>query len=525
MRSGKVTDIGGAGVARQGAGQLGPAGSRGCTASLCPGGIGRTGAGGGISRRGDGGSCVTGGGVLSLRGDGGGRGVRGVSGGVGARGDGAALRRGRPGARASGSSGSSGSSGTFRGAPSAARAAAAAVATAVAALLALLGIALFSGAVTAMADVTPVTFRCLEDSASRFGVPLSLMMVVMDTESGRVGAASVNRDGSRDLGPMQVNTWWIPRLTRMGLTEDRTELTEEKVRDDGCVNVAVGAWILRSALDEGGGALDALMSYHSRRPERRRIYLNAAMGRAPGLDVDRALARANEPVLGKDAYAAASGGKARNAGRPGKPGGTGRHGQAVRAGKGVQAGQSGRDGRGVRPAQPGQAGRSGQLARSGQAAGKGQRGRQGNGVRRIEIWTPKETRNTAQPDPLVASLARLPGTGAGGSWISYPRQLVPPERKGGDVLARADGEGGGAHGGHARKAGRDPSRGSGMGASGAVPSRGSGMGASGAVPSRGSGMAASGGPAEAPASGDAADPGAGLRPDAGRPAVAPGQAR
>jgi hypothetical protein len=389
-----------------------------------------------------------------------------------------------------------------------------AVAVVVAALLALLGVALLSGAVTAMADVTPVTFRCLEDSAARFGVPLSLMMVVMDTESGRVGAASVNRDGSRDLGPMQVNTWWIPRLARMGLTEER-------VRDDGCVNVAVGAWILRSALDEGGGALDALMSYHSRRPERRRIYLNAAMGRAPGLDVDRALARANEPVLGKDAYAAASGGKARNAGRPGKtgrsvrPGKGDRPGQSVRDGQGVRLARSARDGQGVHLAQSGRTGRPGRLARSGQAGRSGQlarfdqAGKKGHGrpgkVRRIEIWTPSETRNPVQPDPLVASVARLPGQGSAGSRVSYPRPLVPlvpPERKGGDVLARVGGEGGGIPGSLARKAGGAPARGYGMSASGAGTGRAasgggldgkSGMAASGAGPALGTGRAASGG--------------------------------
>jgi hypothetical protein len=147
----------------------------------------------------------------------------------------------------------------------------------------------FFGASPARAELAPVTYRCLADSARRFDVPLAMLLVVMDTESGKVGMASANSNGTRDLGPMQVNTFWLPRLKELGVTE-------EILRDNGCVNVAVAAWILKGALAEGGGRLDALMSYHSRKPGRRQIYLKAAMDRAPGIEVDRTLAKANARV-------------------------------------------------------------------------------------------------------------------------------------------------------------------------------------------------------------------------------------
>ncbi|MDR1041905.1 MAG: lytic transglycosylase domain-containing protein [Deltaproteobacteria bacterium] len=159
-----------------------------------------------------------------------------------------------------------------------------------AAVAALILILLLIGASEARAELSPVTFGCLEDSVEAFRVPLAMILVVMDTESGKVGLASQNADGSRDLGPMQVNTFWLPRLEGMGVTE-------EMLRDNGCVNVAVAAWILRGCLSEGKGHLDALMSYHSRKPHRRAIYLRAALARAPRLDVERTLARANGTTL------------------------------------------------------------------------------------------------------------------------------------------------------------------------------------------------------------------------------------
>ncbi|MDR3153162.1 MAG: transglycosylase SLT domain-containing protein [Deltaproteobacteria bacterium] len=229
----------------------------------------------------------------------------------------------------------------------AARAAAAAAAALAASLLAAL--AFLAAAGGARADVSPVTFQCLEESAARFQVPLAMILMIMDTESGSVGRASPNPNGSRDLGPMQVNTWWLGRLAPFGVTE-------ELLRDDGCVNVAVAAWILRGALSEGGGPLAAVASYHSPKPGRGRIYLKAVLERAGKLDVERTLARANasrpagrggapaaRKAKGKDAGTAAvrSAGKAGPAasGKPGRS--SGKAGLAASGKQGRSSGKAG----------------------------------------------------------------------------------------------------------------------------------------------------------------------------------------
>jgi soluble lytic murein transglycosylase-like protein len=128
--------------------------------------------------------------------------------------------------------------------------------------------------------------ECLADGARRFGLPQAVILAVMDVEAGTVGRATINSDGSRDLGPMQINSLWLPRLRELGLGEG-------EVRDDGCVNLAVGAWILRGHLARTGSLGLAIASYHSRRPARGRRYLSAALGRLGRLSPRRILARAN----------------------------------------------------------------------------------------------------------------------------------------------------------------------------------------------------------------------------------------
>lgn len=132
----------------------------------------------------------------------------------------------------------------------------------------------------------PVSFECVRLSSESFSVPIALLFLVMETERGTVGEYSVNANGTRDLGPMQINSLWLPVLAELGIAE-------ESIRDNGCVNVAVAAWILRGHLLDTGDPLKALARYHSRTPLVARRYLNAALAKASALDVQKAIERAN----------------------------------------------------------------------------------------------------------------------------------------------------------------------------------------------------------------------------------------
>ncbi len=85
--------------------------------------------------------------------------------------------------------------------------------------------------------LSPITSKCVDWSARHYGVPVQLVYGVLATEGGRVGHEMTNRNGSVDIGPMQVNSSWLPKLSGFGITRGQ-------LRDNGCVNVAIGTWIL-----------------------------------------------------------------------------------------------------------------------------------------------------------------------------------------------------------------------------------------------------------------------------------------
>jgi len=142
--------------------------------------------------------------------------------------------------------------------------------------------------------LVPVTTQCVMEAARYHSVPFAALLAIMDVEGGRVGESSQNTNGSEDLGPMQVNTIWLPRLARYGISR-------ELVRDNGCVNVAVAAWILREHLKEAT-LWAAIGAYHSRTPRlaqkyQLRVWSRAkAIAEADGKRAGDVIARANGDV-------------------------------------------------------------------------------------------------------------------------------------------------------------------------------------------------------------------------------------
>ncbi|MCK5374334.1 MAG: lytic transglycosylase domain-containing protein [Alphaproteobacteria bacterium] len=106
---------------------------------------------------------------------------------------------------------------------------------------------------------------CMMMAAQSHDVPPALLAGIYRAEGGKVGQEVANTNGSYDLGPMQINTIWLPELSQQwGISEEKTH---EIVRDDACVNVDVAAWILRKHLNETHDLSKALEHYHSRTPK------------------------------------------------------------------------------------------------------------------------------------------------------------------------------------------------------------------------------------------------------------------
>jgi hypothetical protein len=106
---------------------------------------------------------------------------------------------------------------------------------------------------------------CLIAASNTYQVPPAVMIGIMQVEGGRVGQESArNYNGTYDLGPMQVNTLWMPKLARYWHVSTTT--ARNWVRDDGCMNVHVAAWILKQKISEGGSLYRGIAHYHSATP-------------------------------------------------------------------------------------------------------------------------------------------------------------------------------------------------------------------------------------------------------------------
>ena len=62
---------------------------------------------------------------------------------------------------------------------------------------------------------------CLLMAANTYQVPPAVMIGIMQVEGGHIGQqVGPNFNGTYDLGPMQVNTRWMPELARLWHVND-----------------------------------------------------------------------------------------------------------------------------------------------------------------------------------------------------------------------------------------------------------------------------------------------------------------
>lgn len=91
-----------------------------------------------------------------------------------------------------------------------------------------------------------------------------------DQEAGWIGAEVANSNGTHDLGPLQVNSWWVERIA--ALTRRPARDIRDWLISDACFNVDVARWIFLSALSETRDYWKAVGLYHSPTPWRQQRY-------------------------------------------------------------------------------------------------------------------------------------------------------------------------------------------------------------------------------------------------------------
>ena len=149
----------------------------------------------------------------------------------------------------------------------------------------MVGFAALTGSSAALADApTPATIEaCIFAAASSYHEPPAVLLILLNVEGGTLGAVSHNTNGTVDIGPMQVNQIWIPKLARHWRADPQS--TYEALRDNFCANVEAGAWILRQGLDQAHGDFwGGVGYYHSYDPVYQNTYLRSVLAQALRLE-------------------------------------------------------------------------------------------------------------------------------------------------------------------------------------------------------------------------------------------------
>jgi hypothetical protein len=104
--------------------------------------------------------------------------------------------------------------------------------------------------------INDVPIECINKAAVQYHVPAMLIISVLRMENGHVGSANVNKNGTVDYGPMQINSIWLPKIQKYGYTQ-------YKIQYDPCANVAVGTWLLSQEIANDRTLWKGVGDYHS----------------------------------------------------------------------------------------------------------------------------------------------------------------------------------------------------------------------------------------------------------------------
>jgi hypothetical protein len=110
-------------------------------------------------------------------------------------------------------------------------------------------------------DTPQALAECVLMASNTYHIPAAVLIGIMHIEGGHVGEDfPPSKNGDYGIGPMKVGSDLLPDLTKMWNVD--LDTAHKWVRDDGCVNVHVAAWILRQKMDDAGSIWDGIAAYH-----------------------------------------------------------------------------------------------------------------------------------------------------------------------------------------------------------------------------------------------------------------------
>ncbi|KVO23662.1 hypothetical protein WJ74_33380 [Burkholderia ubonensis] len=110
--------------------------------------------------------------------------------------------------------------------------------------------------VTLVFVATRTHATCGEAAGERYRIDPLLLYAIAKVESNlKLDARNANRDGSYDIGLMQINSRHLARQAAYGITEATLET-------DPCAAVMTGAWILGEFVERMGYGCQAVGAYN-----------------------------------------------------------------------------------------------------------------------------------------------------------------------------------------------------------------------------------------------------------------------
>ena len=122
----------------------------------------------------------------------------------------------------------------------------------------------FTSLVLALAPFTAQAF-CFDEAAAKYlsgpngnyQVSSLLLMAIAKTESNmNPRARAGNKNGTVDIGLMQINSVHLPKLAQYGISE-------AVLQNDACTSVQVGAWVLAQCIATHGNNWRAVGCYNT----------------------------------------------------------------------------------------------------------------------------------------------------------------------------------------------------------------------------------------------------------------------
>ncbi|MDH0342145.1 lytic transglycosylase domain-containing protein [Chromobacterium haemolyticum] len=106
---------------------------------------------------------------------------------------------------------------------------------------------------------------CIIQAAARYQENPVLIRAVLRVENGKVGQIRWNKNGTFDMGPMQINSIHLPELAPYGITE-------AKLTNDECLNIHIGTYYVKKNILAGKDFWHGVGSYHSKTPSKNIAY-------------------------------------------------------------------------------------------------------------------------------------------------------------------------------------------------------------------------------------------------------------